>query len=268
MLRFLGYMLLLVVVAVVLLLGDSKFNHPPDQNAVDLQALAAQALPVTITTPISEYGTNEVRADALYKGKLLKVEGQVIDVKTLLGTPYIDMTIEQGMLASLILHQAEPPTLTAEIRGDAKDSLINLHQGSVITLIGYGDGADFEGHVALKGAFIQPSGSASPPPPQQSARPNVLANHPPPPPASTSEPLSSDSPDVFNVDPDHMFPADVERMLVEYGRLDDDCRGGGTDPTACKRRDKVGIWLQRHGVCWNVEDVVESDAKWGWCKSR
>lgn len=92
------------------------------------EAPAAPAASVEIGTLLSEYKDNEVRADAAYKGKTIKVTGAVDDIKKdILDNPYI--TVGTGK-------QFEIPQVQCSLAKSSVGAAMQLSKGAKVTVVG------------------------------------------------------------------------------------------------------------------------------------
>ncbi len=86
------------------------------------------AASVELATLLSEYKDNEVRADAAYKGKTVKVTGAVDDIKKdILNNPYI--TIGTGK-------QFEIPQIQCSLAKSSVSAAMQLSKGAKVTVVG------------------------------------------------------------------------------------------------------------------------------------
>lgn len=91
-------------------------------------AAAASAVSVELGTLLSEYKDNEVRADAAYKGKTIKVTGLVDDIKKdILDNPYI--TVGTGK-------QFEIPQVQCALAKSSVSAAMQLSKGAKVTVAG------------------------------------------------------------------------------------------------------------------------------------
>lgn len=105
---------------------------PGSTPAAGEAAQAGPALDVQLETLLSEYKDNEVRADANYKGKVIKISGKVDDIKKdILNSPYV--TVGTGK-------QFEIPQVQCMLRKDASGAAMQLSKGADVTVIGKVDG--------------------------------------------------------------------------------------------------------------------------------
>lgn len=103
--------------------AQAALAAPPAQ-----QERVVTATPVDIDTLLSEYKDNEVRADAQFKGKVIRVTGRVDDVKKdILNKPYV--TIGTGA-------PFEIPQVQCSLRSSEAAKAAQLSKGSTVTVTG------------------------------------------------------------------------------------------------------------------------------------
>ena len=120
----------IVLIIIISSLGGSK----PAEKAATVQPKQEEVQAIAITAPklAQAYIDNEVNADSLYKGKLLKISGMIKDIgKDILDTPYVTL-------------ETNPSDYITEIqcmfgKGDLAQ-LAQLKKGSQITVEGNGSG--------------------------------------------------------------------------------------------------------------------------------
>ncbi|MFH2028564.1 MAG: hypothetical protein ABIJ08_05470 [Nanoarchaeota archaeon] len=99
-------------------ISNKQVSIPESQNIID-------ARKVDIYELISEYDSNEVRADEKYKGEYLEFGGTILGIKKgILDKIYIQMGTN-----SIV------PEINAEMRSSEKNKVINLDIGDEVTLI-------------------------------------------------------------------------------------------------------------------------------------
>lgn len=91
-------------------------------------AQAGPALDVQLETLLSEYKDNEVRADAAYKGKVVRLSGKVGDIKKdILDKPYV--TIGSGA-------RFEIPQVQCMLTASSAGAAMQLSKGADVTVTG------------------------------------------------------------------------------------------------------------------------------------
>jgi tRNA_anti-like len=104
-----------------------------------------QIKPVSIHDVLNAYKENEIRADNIYKNKYIEVTGIVSSIKKgLLGDLYI--TLGTG-------RRFEIPQIQAFFEATQKDSLLKLHKGQKISIVGKVDGLMM--NVIMKKCIIE-----------------------------------------------------------------------------------------------------------------
>jgi tRNA_anti-like len=116
---------LIIVLAVALTLsagGDSGTTPATTQTALDPQA--ATTVTVTANELTAAYESNEIAADATFKGERVNISGRVNNVGTdILGSPYVLLADESHIFG-----------VQALFPRDKKDSLMYLSKGHNITV--------------------------------------------------------------------------------------------------------------------------------------
>jgi hypothetical protein len=123
-----------LVAALLACKGGSKTDSSAKVTPAGVEpAAAAPAAPasaevVELKTLLSEYKDNEVRADAAYKGKLVRVSGKVGDIKKdILNHPYV--TVGSGA-------QFEIPTVQCMLEDSSAGAAMQLSKGAKVTVQG------------------------------------------------------------------------------------------------------------------------------------
>lgn len=113
--------------------NDAKVNAAAARETQPASAPAAAAAPepaerVEIKTLLSEYKDNEVRADGAFKGKRVRVEGKVGDVKKdILNHPYV--TVGTGQMFEI-------PTVQCMLEDSEASAAAQLSKGAQVAVEG------------------------------------------------------------------------------------------------------------------------------------
>lgn len=121
-----------------------------DRQSAEVQAAAtaaqngenpsANVLDVELTTLLSEYEDNEVRADSSFKKKIIRVTGRVDDIKKGLGgSPYI--TVGTGKAFEI-------PQVQCSLAKESEGVIANLSKGDTITVVGRVSGLMMNVHLS------------------------------------------------------------------------------------------------------------------------
>ena len=120
--------LILILLSGLVIIGCT--NSQESVNPAMTQGNEVKVLPVTAVELISAYASNEVEADKEYKGKLLEIEGSILDVGTGLTE---DIIVQLG---------AEESLLNILVKVKKISSLTNMKgmRGQKVTVICKGSG--------------------------------------------------------------------------------------------------------------------------------
>ncbi len=104
--------------------GDKA--SPGGSPAAEKAPVAAQA--VDLKTLLKDYKDNEVRADGLYKGKVVETSGKIADIGVSLGRPHL--TINQTG------EKLDHPALQCNFGKDQSDKIAQLAKGAPVKVAG------------------------------------------------------------------------------------------------------------------------------------
>jgi hypothetical protein len=144
---------------------SSSSNGAPAPNS----GPSEMAVTVEASTLIADYKGNEVRGDAKWKGKRVKVTGVVDDIKKdIMDVPYV--TLGTGAMFEI-------PTVQCSLKNGQESKAATLQKGQKLTMTGRVSGLIM--NVQLDDCQILPTVAAAPPP-QQPAPQAQPAHHPHP----------------------------------------------------------------------------------------
>lgn len=153
---------------------SSSGNDSPAPNS----GPSEMAVTVEASQLIADYKGNEVRGDARWKGKLVKVTGIVDDIKKdIMDVPFV--TLGTGAMFEI-------PTVQCSLKGGQEGKAATLQKGQKLTMTGRVSGLMM--NVLLDDCQILP-GVAAPPPqqPAPQAQPQPVQPHPQPHPATPAK---------------------------------------------------------------------------------
>jgi len=131
----------LVVVVLFIIIGASGGSKTPSQSGnsatVTSNVPQKEAIKVSATTLVSDYGANEVSADQKYKTNLVQVSGIIQSIgKDILDNPYISLKGDQyGVINIQCMFSKNSETELAQVTKGQNITLSGTVSGKMMNII-------------------------------------------------------------------------------------------------------------------------------------
>jgi hypothetical protein len=137
-----------VTKAVVDVAADSQLVKDAVRDATggqDVAKMSTEAITVSPKDLYAAYENNEVKADNTYKGRVVRLVGEVDDIgKDILDKPYIKFNADQYGMTGIQIY----------FKTSEQNKLGNLDKGQTVTVVGLCDGKQVI-NVVIKDAFLE-----------------------------------------------------------------------------------------------------------------
>jgi hypothetical protein len=110
------------------------------------QRLTVNKYAISVNAPdlLAAYKRNEIEADNLYKGRVIKLEGTVDHVSDVIGTAYVHLKTGDDLM-----------TVDCAVSDFDRQKVAELRKGQHVQMVGLGDGLTANLYVGLRSCEIR-----------------------------------------------------------------------------------------------------------------